>query len=246
MWHCICFLLLHDKLSQSNILFKKFKPTQIRYLRVSVGQKSGHSVAGFCRAEIKLLDPVVLLWRPGSSSNLTVGTTQLLVAIGLRSLLSCWPLVLAPRGSPSGPSHMPRPQAICNKAAGFLQECFCCCCLSLRAHLLRSSPHEIISLLNTWSRTYKIPSALPCATTAARHPITFTAPPRSGEGDDDTGRAHWGWESCGHLAILPTTGTSVNFLVLVTVLGLCKVFTIRETEKLLVFLQLFCVSKGKT
>lgn len=41
-----------------------------------------------------------------------------------------------------------------------------------------------------------------------------------------------GQESWGHLAILPTTGASVNFLVLVTVLWLCKVFTIGETEKL--------------
>lgn len=57
----------------------------------------------------------------------------------------------------------------------------------------------------------------------ARYPIIFTNPANLREGDDDTGHAYWGRESWGHLTILPTTDTGVNFLVLITVLRLCNV-----------------------
>lgn len=40
--HCISFLLLHNELPQTEL-----KTAKIYYLRVSAGQESGHSLAGY-------------------------------------------------------------------------------------------------------------------------------------------------------------------------------------------------------
>lgn len=52
-------------------------------------------------------------------------------------------------------------------------------------------------------------------------------------------------EPGGHLAILPTVGTNVNFLILVTVSWLRKMFTIGEIEKLWSTFAIILYSKRK-